>query len=318
VRPYLDPSLPLLWRAPDVLQIGLDPAHACALDGAPPLTPSLLRRLDGREPLELLHDDLRGSPHARVFADSVTLLEQQGVLRHRDPADVWAEAWVEVAGDGRLARAVTTRLRPHLGRCHLLDEPSELRPDLVVVAADRGRGLPAAEPLMNRGTPHLWVTMRDGRALVGPLVEPGRTSCLRCHDLHRTDCDPAWPRLAVAWEQDAPSPAPSAAVGLAGALAARQALAWLAGARPATLDGTLEEQPDGTVLARPWARHVRCGCAWSALAAVLPAPAVPAPRGGGREPARGRRPDAPHHARHDAGPAAARSPIVAAGQGDRP
>ena len=39
--------------------------------------------------------------------------------------------------------------------------------------------------------PHLPVRVRDGAGLVGPLVIPGVTSCLRCADLHRSDRDAA-------------------------------------------------------------------------------------------------------------------------------
>jgi hypothetical protein len=276
VLPYLDPAVPLLWRAPGVLQIGLDPAHAQALDGAPPETPALLRRLQGAVPLDELQAALQRTRYEHAFGQAVRLLDQAGVVADGDPAAAWAQAWVEVAGDGRLARATAARLRPLVGRCTLADEPSRARPDLVVVAADRGRGLAAADPLMSHGTPHLWAHLRDGRAVVGPLVEPGRTSCLRCHDLHRTECDPAWPRLAVLWEQQAPPPVPSAALALTAALAARQVLGWLAGTRPASLDGTLEEQPDGIVLARAWAVHPGCGCGWGRQASD--AGATPAPQ----------------------------------------
>ena len=42
--------------------------------------------------------------------------------------------------------------------------------------------------------PHLPVRVRDGTGLVGPLVLPGVTSCLRCADLHRSDRDAALAR----------------------------------------------------------------------------------------------------------------------------
>ncbi|MGA7687731.1 MAG: hypothetical protein WCA29_00690, partial [Jiangellales bacterium] len=59
-----------------------------------------------------------------------------------------------------------------------------------------------------------------------------------------------------------PPPA-QAAVDLLAGLAARQTLTWLRGARPAVVDATLEEQPDGEVLRRRWAVHPACGCGWS-------------------------------------------------------
>lgn len=51
--------------------------------------------------------------------------------------------------------------------------------------------------LQREGIAHLPVRVRDGTGLVGPLVIPGVTSCLRCADLHRSDRDPAWPAIAA-------------------------------------------------------------------------------------------------------------------------
>ena len=51
--------------------------------------------------------------------------------------------------------------------------------------------------LHDAGVPHLPVRVRDGAGLVGPLVIPGVTSCLRCADLHRSDRDAAWPAVAA-------------------------------------------------------------------------------------------------------------------------
>ena len=51
--------------------------------------------------------------------------------------------------------------------------------------------------LHDAGVPHLPVRVRDGTGLVGPLVIPGVTSCLRCADLHRSDRDAAWPAVAA-------------------------------------------------------------------------------------------------------------------------
>ena len=42
--------------------------------------------------------------------------------------------------------------------------------------------------------PLLVTGVRETTGVVGPLVLPGRTGCLRCQHLHRCDRDPAWPR----------------------------------------------------------------------------------------------------------------------------
>lgn len=136
------------------------------------------------------------------------------------------------------------------------------RTDIVILSpvgglsAHHGAGLGA--------TTHLAVSLRDGRGVVGPLVVPGRSSCLHCHDLHRRDRDPGWPRIAAQLSTDTggvtPCEAPLA-MALA-ALGAAQTLAHLDGdAEPATVDGTLEiDMPELRPRRRTWSPHPLCRC----------------------------------------------------------
>lgn len=260
MRPHLDPALPLVWRDDDVLQVGLDPAHAVAVHGAAPLLPALLGRLRGHDRTD---DVLAAAGSPASDREVVQWLAHLGLLADGAPEQWWAESWVHVVGAGPVAATVAGRLRSEgLGRCTLSTGLSASRADLVVVAPSTGRGIDAADPLMATGTPHLWAHVRDGRAVVGPLVVPGRSACLRCQDLHRTDSDPAWPRLAMAWEAQPTPPGLDLVGRLTGIVAARQALAWLAGRPVACWGGTLEEQPDGSLLRTDWPPHPGCGCAW--------------------------------------------------------
>jgi bacteriocin biosynthesis cyclodehydratase domain-containing protein len=107
------------------------------------------------------------------------------------------------------------------------------------------------------------VHLDAGGGAVGPLVVPGRTSCLRCADLHRRDRDPAWDALAV---QLAVPPRHGAAsdvavAALVGAVAAVHALAFLDGQPTATAGGTLEMHlPDWRLRRRSWPPHPDCRC----------------------------------------------------------
>ncbi len=125
-------------------------------------------------------------------------------------------AHVEVRGGGRVGSAVAGLLEAAgVGTVRLVD-PGEVRPadlgpaghraerlgrprgtaksapgevDLVVLASDDG--LPPSGDLPEG--PHLVVGVCETGGAVGPLVVPGRSACLRCLDLSRTDRDPAWP-----------------------------------------------------------------------------------------------------------------------------
>jgi hypothetical protein len=139
--------------------------------------------------------------------------------------------------------------------------------DLAVLATGPGTDLRTADRLLRAGVPHLIARVRETTGVVGPLVLPGRSSCQRCHDLHRTDRDPAWPRIAAQLSGAARSRAAPCDTVLATAVAAHaalQVLAYLDGdPAPPAVDGTLEiAQADGSVRRRSWAAHPACGCAW--------------------------------------------------------
>jgi hypothetical protein len=130
------------------------------------------------------------------------------------------------------------------------------------------------------GTPHLVAAVRGQTGVVGPLVLPGRTACLRCGDLHRRDEDPAWPVLAAQLTTgDAPPTGSTVTCLLTAVTAAVQALAYLDGSgAPLTLDGTLELRPPDLVpRLRPWPRHPGCGC--TGPESPLAGRAVPPPGG---------------------------------------
>jgi bacteriocin biosynthesis cyclodehydratase domain-containing protein len=152
--------------------------------------------------------------------------------------------------------------------------PSGAPADLVVLARAWAASDPLAGLVHRSGVPHLVVAVRGETGVVGPLVVPGVTSCLRCADLHRHDADPRWPRLAA--QLTASDPPPSGATVtclLTAATAALQVLAYLDGSgSPATLDATIElRPPDHTPHRRRWPAHPACGCG---AAESLPSPDV--------------------------------------------
>jgi bacteriocin biosynthesis cyclodehydratase domain-containing protein len=115
--------------------------------------------------------------------------------------------------------------------------------------------------------PHLAVAVTGVRAVIGPLVIPGRTSCLRCRDLHLADADPSWPRVAVQWSARRPGPVSAGLAHLAGSWAALHALAvvdtGLLDVRLPVMDGALVVGlPDAGMTWEPRPPHPLCGCLW--------------------------------------------------------
>ncbi|MCO7222385.1 thiamine biosynthesis protein ThiF, partial [Klenkia sp. PcliD-1-E] len=151
--------------------------------------------------------------------------------------------------------------------------PAAAVPDLLVLT----RPWSALDPVPVHGVrgPHLVATVRGRVGVVGPLVVPGRTACLRCAQLHRTDADAGWPGLVgqLTGTGGGTDSGGGAALGLATALTALgQVLAHLDGsAAPAALEATLElRAPDLLPRRRRWPAHPACGC--------RPSPAGPSRR----------------------------------------
>lgn len=139
------------------------------------------------------------------------------------------------------------------------------RPDLVVLTDVVVPDPAVVAELTATGIPHLMAYALEGKAAVGPLVWPGRSSCLHCAGLHRADVDLAWPTLAAQMVGRIPA-AGLAATLLVAAWTAEQALTALAGPgaglpTPPTWGATLELDPvQGTLQRHPRPAHPRCGC----------------------------------------------------------
>jgi hypothetical protein len=183
------------------------------------------------------------------------------------------DARVVVAGEGTLASLIVTTLgEAGVGLVATITEPGGPAVPVVSVHRQPARGEPAASFVVQigwmarapqrcaRGLPHLTVGVRDGVAIVGPLVPADGGPCLRCLDFHRTDRDPAWPRLAA---QLIRTPAPCAAATLhtAAGFAVAEVLAFLDGARPTTIGTTVEINGVAPWRRRMWTTHPRCSCA---------------------------------------------------------
>jgi hypothetical protein len=138
--------------------------------------------------------------------------------------------------------------------------------DLTVVAADAPEvDRLVTDHLLRTDQPHLIIRGHGLGVCVGPLVQPGRTSCLRCADLARRDADPQWPTVLNQLTRIGQT-APPALVSWAAAVAAVQSLAFLGGATPETTGATLEMGTmDYAMRWRSWPAHPECGCGWSTI-----------------------------------------------------
>jgi hypothetical protein len=109
----------------------------------------------------------------------------------------------------------------------------------------------------SRRQPHLAVTIREGAAVIGPLVPATGAPCLSCLDLHRRDRDAGWPGPS---RPQVPEPCAATTLLAAAAYAAGEALTFLDGGTPETLGASAEITAPGRIRRRTWPPHPRCDC----------------------------------------------------------
>jgi bacteriocin biosynthesis cyclodehydratase domain-containing protein len=296
---------PLLWRAPGTVQFG-DRDHRLVVERISADDVRWLTGLNGlrvwtdvRGELTANHPGRRRLLTAAIAAGAIDdvgqvpdawrlLPPEQRIARtgdlvttrhtYRDPARSRTamqrrlELRIAVTGTGVLYRAFREIAQSSGVHCGKSDGDITVfaggfHPDAIIEHS-------AVREAWVQNRPHLSITAFGDRGVIGPLVEPGRTSCLTCHHLHMRDADPAWPLLAAQ------------RAGLAHNLQTwpiDTAHAYLIAAHAVLLIRTWHENPnlphlwsqlalcvwlpDGSVdaLARPL--HPNCGCTWSPLSA---------------------------------------------------
>lgn len=184
------------------------------------------------------------------------------------PGDVAPGGLAAADVDRSRAGAATEAVRRSAPEVQTGPAPPGRPPDLVVLASADPVDTELRTTLQGGAVPHLVAGVRETTAVVGPLVLPGRTSCLRCADLHRAERDPTWPVVAAQLagvRRRREEPCDVVLATLAAAVAALQCLAHLAGDPTATAGATLElALPDWRLRRRSWPPHRRCPCGASA------------------------------------------------------
>jgi len=180
---------------------------------------------------------------------------------------------LDTAGVGTVMIGVgaqTARLAPGLARPAtrarpvVPDQAMAHRPRLAVLVGRPGLDVPVA--LVRQRVPHLAVVATEAIGVVGPLVIPGKTACLRCLDYVRAAHDRSWPLILAQLGSRRPEPVACDAV-LAAAVAAQAAAQLLtaidkAPMASAAANGTLElVLPDWRWRRRTWPAHPACPCA---------------------------------------------------------
>lgn len=271
----LDPTIPIVWRDPYSLQVGID-EPVCTLPEATAATQRMLAALAVGVPRPALSviGTNAGASEAQVAA----------LLKAVRPALLTGQA---------------NRIRPVVA----LDDEHGLMPQLRTLAEQSGirtvfasdvHGAMVAGAVivanfavtpaqhgawLNRDVPHLPVVFGDHRVRIGPFVEPGVGPCVHCVQLERVDEDPAWPAMAtqlVAKSAASATPLPrtDATVRAVRMLADR----LITGSRSYLATSIVVDAATGSVTERSHRPHERCACrALPENVTVLDGQRVPSP-----------------------------------------
>lgn len=300
MRPLLRPGTHVLRRGDGLIQLGIDPATAVVLPDSPTVSACLDTVTGGvtpsddpslRELLALLHE------HGVLIDESVVMpLVATTPAGAALPRSAGAALARTTGGSAAAAAAERARTRIHLdgfghpSGAELLTDLATLleraglrtrrpRNDHVpgavpVIGVLAGVGEPDREVLdqwMRHGTPYLLLRVTEGRTVVGPFVQPGKTACVRCIDAHHTDADADWPLLVRQYSRAAsrdrsdgtPEPVDPTQVAAGLALAAHDLTVYADGRCPSTWSATVTVGPDLAQLhTHLWQRHPDCGCWW--------------------------------------------------------
>ena len=277
-RYALNPAMPVLWRPDGTVQIGWDPRRAVQVHPPAGLTASTLAQLlrsmqDPTTADELVSraTELGMQRPAVAVADLLAALVRAGVVISPSPAH--RPVAVRIHGRGPLSDLLAGALRcsatrvTRSSRAHAAVTSDKT--DLVLLADALVADPRVLRDLHAARIPHLPVLVRDGTGLIGPLVLPGVTSCLRCADLHRRDRDEAWPAIAAQLRHSVGTADRATLLGTA-ALALTQVDRVVRTLRadtdtdtpvPLTLDHTVEfDVARGAVVTKHWSRHPSCRC----------------------------------------------------------
>jgi bacteriocin biosynthesis cyclodehydratase domain-containing protein len=191
-----------------------------------------------------------GVGHVQVEAD--------GFVTEQDTGSGYLDS--DIGRQRRVAAAAAIqRVNPSI-KSHRLT--SDRQPELVVLADAIVPAPEVVRMLVQEGVPHLPVRVREGLGIVGPLVYPGRSTCMRCADLHRKSMDARWPTVAGQLAGRSQR-ADLCSVQAAASMAVGQILRVLSPGEgpPPVWNTTIEiDTYEGTIEHRPWPPNPACGC----------------------------------------------------------
>jgi hypothetical protein len=267
----LDPAIPLVWRDPHTLQLGVDRV-VCTFANVAPQTERMLAALRTGAPRSALEVEATRGTRTDAAQQVDALLAS--VASALEAPDAVPPRTIAIDGAGPTAERLLRLLR-EAGHQAVPADRAGGEPVGVAAAVIVGSYvIPPWRhgPWLRRDIPHLPIVFGDDGAQVGPFVdspyadppiddhEHDQGPCLRCLSLERRDLDPAWPAIAVQLDALPHPPEPALLSAQAASLAARWVDARLRAGDRSHAATSIHVHRDGRVSEESHSPHPLCGC----------------------------------------------------------
>jgi hypothetical protein len=186
VRLKRNKSIPLSWAGKDSIQVGVDTANSFQICNLPLNIQAVIDQADGVKQFPEISESVVDSLLKSEVLINLDALAHQKIkiknlkLEIQNNQDV-SNLLLKIFKDLGFAKAVTRKSDPITSSAQLLIIFGFIPKTLKI--------------------PHLLLNIVGETIAIGPLVVPGETSCLNCLYLHRKDLNPAWPKLAMRFDQ---------------------------------------------------------------------------------------------------------------------
>jgi hypothetical protein len=246
LRLQKNPDLPIAWVTPSKIQVGIDTQDSFQVENVSALTQFVLQEADGFKKF------------SEIEVSAVADLLKSQVLLNADSKKSdfnFADLKIGIFSDQEYAN-IFERVFITLG----FDRVSLRKSDPTFAQLDFAVVFNFMPLILNYN--HLLINFVGESILIGPLVVPGKTSCLNCLFLHRVDINTLWPAIALSFDYSKPR-----TTLLNSQLAASHAVGaisnFLTQQKRGLQNQILEINPKNSFFQlRELKLHPKCGCKW--------------------------------------------------------
>jgi hypothetical protein len=185
----IDPTVPVVWRNHDTVQIGIDPVRL-VIDHIDDVTARALGELIKGTSTRRLSALLGATRSAELRSRVAPVLG----MRRRVPLPR-----VAVIGRTNSTRVVAEMCAAACGSITVLPNSTDVDPmtvDVVILVSDFVVSPMDVQPWLGGDIDHLTVVFTESAVAIGPLVRPGQSACVSCVELERVEHDPVWSAIA--------------------------------------------------------------------------------------------------------------------------